>query len=88
MSEMIKSIVTAAAIVGFTLSAPMVAFAQSQLAEELKPMLMELGMDSSDVDKIDNASEEQLTQIEAIVSGEGAEMTKQDEISSILAEVE
>ncbi len=85
---MIKSIVTAAAIAGFALTAPMAALAQSQLADELKPRLIELGMDSSEVDKIDNASEEQLTQIEAIVAGEGDEMTKQDEVSAILAEVE
>ncbi len=85
---MIKSIVIAAAIAGFTLSAPMVALAQSQLADELKPQLIELGMESSEVDKIDNASEEQLTRIEAVVGGEGDQMTKQDEISAILAEVE
>ncbi len=80
----ILAVVTA----GLTFLAPVAVLAQSQLAEELRPQLIELGMESSEVEALDSASEEQLTRIEAVVEGEGDEMTKQDEISAILAEGE
>ena len=85
----IKTVAVAAGILGAAMLAPPAATAQDQqLADDLRPQLMELGMESGEMEALGAATEEQLMRIKAVLNGGGGEMTKQDEISAILAEGE
>jgi hypothetical protein len=80
----------AAAIAGLIAISPIAGLAQSeQLVDEVRSAMAEANMNTADIEKLDMLTEEQLTQVEAILANENAsDMEKQDEITALMESVE
>ncbi len=79
----------AATILGGTIITPVMSVAQDeQTMLKVRSEMMEMGVETSEVEKLDKATEEQLTRLDAVLEGPGDEMTKKDEVAAILADIE
>jgi hypothetical protein len=80
-----KKTLMGAAIAGMLALAPMAGVAQEdQLREALEAEMIEIGMDSTEIEKLEGADLPTLQEIEAILAGEGSEQTKADQVSAAL----
>lgn len=79
----------AAAIMSGTIIAPVMSVAQDeQTMLKVRQEMIEMGVETSEIEKLDMASEEQLNQLDAALTREGSEQTKKDEVAAILADIE
>jgi hypothetical protein len=83
-----KKTLMGAAIAGMLALAPMAGVAQEdQLREALEAEMIEIGMDSTEIQKLEGADLATLQELEAILAGEGSEQTKSDQVSAALADM-